>query len=519
MDNELDDDAGDLKQLLGKLPIFSNQLKNTAEEMILNSGHGDDYFERREELDEQVEELDEIKEAVERHKELFVQFKSQREQSKKSLPKNQSLEGLQKTKEQLLSMKNDLTNLFTEALDSQDQLNDIKSDLGDCDIPKLIAKRKKEFQQFNSKLERIKKDVKNLKTQTSKQQDPEQKIGAQIKEVEFKLKGLDNENLKIQKAIREDLDPLQPVDFDDFEKNAAIVSKVRHVKEDIHAAENKLKDLEEIKNDLMKKLTEQDMENSTDLLLLNIKELRNRLEEAKKHIQKITKTGNEMDGNTSCAEEDDFIVAMKKEMPEFLDNIETTFKLLDESEKLGVEVKQTLDSSKMSQLMENVNISQQNVEECEVLVNKLEKEIVEWNAQKKLCKRDKELEDVAQQCSEIIEDLIQEKQNTEVELDKNREKQEENRGQEMVDKDGNKVDIMEDLIKLEGQMGSYIEEIDALVEEVRKVDTVRDGLFEDFNSKIPGIVKDLRKKRHHESNMQTKAHLKRPPMLKKETVR
>ena len=36
------------------------------------------------------------------------------------------------------------------------------------------------------------------------------------------------------------------------------------------------------------------------------------------------------------------------------------------------------------------------------------------------------------------------------ELVKNKEKQEENRDQEMVDKDGNKVDIMSDLIRLEG---------------------------------------------------------------------
>jgi len=40
----------------------------------------------------------------------------------------------------------------------------------------------------------------------------------------------------------------------------------------------------------------------------------------------------------------------------------------------------------------------------------------------------------------------------------------------MVDKDGNKVDIMEDLIKLEGQMGSYIDEVSALIEETRRIE-------------------------------------------------
>ena len=37
----------------------------------------------------------------------------------------------------------------------------------------------------------------------------------------------------------------------------------------------------------------------------------------------------------------------------------------------------------------------------------------------------------------------------------------------MVDKDGNPVDIMKDLIKLEGQMNSYLEEIDKLLDDYR----------------------------------------------------
>lgn len=52
-------------------------------------------------------------------------------------------------------------------------------------------------------------------------------------------------------------------------------------------------------------------------------------------------------------------------------------------------------------------------------------------------------------CTGFIEDLGAEKYNTEIELEKNKEKQEENRDQELVDKDGNKVDIMDDLMKLE----------------------------------------------------------------------
>jgi hypothetical protein len=105
--------------------------------------------------------------------------------------------------------------------------------------------------------------------------------------------------------------------------------------------------------------------------------------------------------------------------------------------------------------------------------------------------------------------------NTEIELEKNREKQEENKGQDMVDKDGNKVDIMQDLIKLEGQMNSYLMEIDAILELIKHLETQKDDCLNDFNAEIPKIVMDQRKKRHAENAAAKSraAHLKRPPQL------
>ena len=93
-------------------------------------------------------------------------------------------------------------------------------------------------------------------------------------------------------------------------------------------------------------------------------------------------------------------------------------------------------------------------------------------------------------CAEFLEDLLQEKQNTEVELDKNREKQIENKDQELVDKDGNSVDIMKDLIKLEKQMGDYIAEIEGLVLEISAVENNHAKCFADIDQELPKIVKD-----------------------------
>jgi len=51
----------------------------------------------------------------------------------------------------------------------------------------------------------------------------------------------------------------------------------------------------------------------------------------------------------------------------------------------------TKDIDKMAQLKREVDDATNKVEQSEGLVQKLENEIIEWNALKKLCRRDEEL--------------------------------------------------------------------------------------------------------------------------------
>ena len=44
----------------------------------------------------------------------------------------------------------------------------------------------------------------------------------------------------------------------------------------------------------------------------------------------------------------------------------------------------------------------------------------------------------------------------------------------MVDKDGKKVDIMKDLIRLEEDMMNYLKEIDELLDEIQRLDIDRE---------------------------------------------
>lgn len=79
---------------------------------------------------------------------------------------------------------------MTDALDTQEQLEDLKKDIGDCDIPMLVTKRKTELAQFCTRGERLKKELQNLK-KASKRGDggsADDKVAQMVKEVEFKLK-------------------------------------------------------------------------------------------------------------------------------------------------------------------------------------------------------------------------------------------------------------------------------------------------------------------------------------------
>ena len=77
--------------------------------------------------------------------------------------------------------------------------------------------------------------------------------------------------------------------------------------------------------DLNTKLIQQDMANATKLLGSKAAKLRDRLKIAQGELNKIASTGDKMDGNTSMNEEEEFLDALKEEMPEVFKNIDSNF--------------------------------------------------------------------------------------------------------------------------------------------------------------------------------------------------
>lgn len=194
---------------------------------------------------------------------------------------------------------------------------------------------------------------------------------------------------------------------------------MREFKAKIADANRRLKEMEELINDLNSKLIQQDMANATVLLSKKALKLRERLTAAQAGLKKIAKCGDEMDGNTTHNEEDEFIDALRDEMPEVFKNIEVNFEQIDAIDALLTEVVQTKDVDKMAQLKKDIDDANNKVEQSEGLVIKLENEIIEWNAFKKVCRRDEELHEIDALLKDFKDDLKNEEALVDKEMAKN----------------------------------------------------------------------------------------------------
>lgn len=144
--------------------------------------------------------------------------------------------------------------------------------------------------------------------------------------------------------------------------NAPIIVEVREFKTKISDAYARLKDLDDLTNDLNSKLIVQDIENATKLLEVKNHKLRERLEIAQKELGKINKCGDEMDGNCSRNEEEEFIEALKDEMPEVFKNIDGNFEQITKVDQIIIEIQKTKSIEMMQTLKLEVDDASIKVE-------------------------------------------------------------------------------------------------------------------------------------------------------------
>jgi len=219
------------------------------------------------------------------------------------------------------------------------------------------------------------------------------------------------------------------------------------------------------------------MDNATILISKKANKLRERLNHARAALMKIQHCGEEMDGNATASEEDEFIDTLKEEMPEVFKNIGINFDQIDGIDELIKQVTETKDIDKMKLMKAEVDDASNKVVESEGLIVKLEQEIIEWNALQKLIKRDTELEDV---------DIALRELKNVLRVDGSKMEEEKEKIQKKLEKEGEPKDGLQVMM---GGIEEYLAEVEQMQQELTGIKDERQDCFEAFNDEIPQEVR------------------------------
>ena len=204
--------------------------------------------------------------------------------------------------------------------------------------------------------------------------------------------------------------------------NYEIINEVATQKENIAKLRMKTEHVNSTMDSLSKILEAQDQENALKLMKKKLDKLKERLTSYKSKLSQISQAGKEMDGNTSNDGEDDFIGALDDEMPVVFENIEKNFKQLEVLQAQYNQMLKKPDGDLLKKMGKDLDGVLTNVNQTEVLVNKLENEIVEWDTPKKLIRRDVEVEAIQRRVKDALAELEAERTKMQKEMDKCEEK-------------------------------------------------------------------------------------------------
>ena len=199
---QLDEDMRSFKALLDAVPAQIDNMLQTLQEMKNGSEPDEsaDYWEERRKIDQNTSDLKNCREKLDRLKEDYQKKKVDMEgitccgSNKKKW--SADLKGLQQQAVDLQAIKVDVEERLNEAYDVRDEVNDIKKDMGECEMPVNIALRRSELEALSERLDRINDDFGDLR-QADEDFDgdsaSEQEIKRQIQKIEYTLKGFEQE--------------------------------------------------------------------------------------------------------------------------------------------------------------------------------------------------------------------------------------------------------------------------------------------------------------------------------------
>jgi len=306
--------------LADKLPREMDLMMQTLQEMKNGAEPDDtaDYWEERKKIDQNMTDVKKLKGDFGTLQQAFQKKKGDIEAAAANAKKATDIDALAQVARDLQAIRDDVDEKLNQAYDIRDEVQDIKKDMGECELPVNIGMRRHELEGFSERLDRINDDFRDLRQADDDfvgDSASEQEIKKQIAKIERTLRDFEQEGKDLYKYQVNPLEKYGQKDFVNFTITPKIIVQVREFKAKIYETDQRLKELEALLQQLNAALIQQDMENATKLLRRKANKLRERLTAAKTDLRRISDCGNEMEGNTTHNEEDEFIDALKDEMP------------------------------------------------------------------------------------------------------------------------------------------------------------------------------------------------------------
>lgn len=205
--------------------------------------------------------------------------------------------------------------------------------MNDCELPSNIAKRKNELKQMEERLAPIQNEFFDLKSTADegyKQVSKDNKIRDLIVDTETELKNIDKERAYLLKFLNSRiLEKYQPEDFK-CENASNPISEVRQLKNLIKSTNGNIDNVSSLISELGKEIIQADLKNGSQILEKKAAQLFDRLNMVKGSLHKIDKCTEGQDGNYSNDEEEEFIDALREEIPEVYEGVNANFKNIEE---------------------------------------------------------------------------------------------------------------------------------------------------------------------------------------------
>lgn len=234
---------------------------------------------------------------------------------------------------ELKKCQNDIQQQMEDVYDIQDEINKVREDLNDCEVPSNIGKRKNELKQLEERLVPVHNEFIDLKTTAEElfsSGNRDSNLRQLISEIENEFKNIDKERAYLLKFLNTRLiERYTPKDFK-CENAQSPISEVRQLKNLIKSTNTNIDNISNLIANLGGGIITADLKNGTSVMEKKAASLFERLKNVKSQLRKIDDCTKDMDGDGSGAEEEDFIEALREEMPDVMARINDSFESIDD---------------------------------------------------------------------------------------------------------------------------------------------------------------------------------------------